>query len=566
MRIFAKIKKSMERPLHFIEHLIEEELKEGFSSKQLRFRFPPEPNGYLHIGHVKAICINFNLGQRYNAPVNLRFDDTNPAKEEQQYVDAIKENITWLGYQWENECYASDYFEQLYNWAHLLIDKGLAYIDSQSSDVMASQKGTPTTPGVHSPFRDRPTSENKRLFTEMREGKHPEGAHVLRAKIDMASPNMLLRDPVMYRILYKTHHRTGDNWCIYPLYDWTHGQSDFLEHISHSLCSLEFKPHRDLYDWFLDALSPLETLRPKQREFARMNLSYTVTSKRKLMELIQGGHVNGWDDPRLPTIAGLRRRGYTPKALRTFVETAGVAKRDNVIDLTLLEHCVREDLNFSAPRVMAVLDPVKLTLTNYPEGHTETLEGEINPEQPDLGNRTLPFSKHLYIEREDFKEEANRKFFRLSIGKEVRLKNAYIIKAVSVIKNEQGDITEILCTYDPESKSGSGTEASMRKVKGTLHWVTQKEALSIQVRLYDRLFQEEAPDQDKEVNFKSFLNPNSLKTIHAFAEPSVKTATPGDRFQFQRMGYFALDPDSSSEKLIFNKTVGLRDTWAKQNP
>lgn len=566
MRIFAKIKKSMERPLHFIEHLIEEELKEGFSSKQLRFRFPPEPNGYLHIGHVKAICINFNLGERYNAPVNLRFDDTNPAKEEQQYVDAIKENITWLGYQWENECYASDYFEQLYNWAHLLIEKGLAYIDSQSSDVMASQKGTPTTPGVHSPFRDRPTSENKRLFTEMREGKHPEGAHVLRAKINMASPNMLLRDPVMYRILYKTHHRTGDNWCIYPLYDWTHGQSDFLEHISHSLCSLEFKPHRDLYDWFLDALSPLETLRPKQREFARMNLSYTVTSKRKLMELIQGGHVNGWDDPRMPTIAGLRRRGYTPKALRTFVETAGVAKRDNVIDLTLLEHCVREDLNFSAPRVMAVLDPVKLTLTNYPEGHTETLEGEINPEQPGLGNRTLPFSKHLYIEREDFKEEANRKFFRLSIGKEVRLKNAYIIKAVSVIKNEHGDITEILCTYDPESKSGSGTEASMRKVKGTLHWVTQKEALPIQVRLYDRLFQEEAPDQDKEVDFKSFLNPNSLQTIHAFAEPSVKTATPGDRFQFQRMGYFALDPDSSSEKLIFNKTVGLRDTWAKQNP
>ena len=566
MRIFAKIKKSMERPLHFIEHLIEEELKEGFSSKQLRFRFPPEPNGYLHIGHVKAICINFNLGQRYNAPVNLRFDDTNPAKEEQQYVDAIKENITWLGYQWEKECYASDYFEQLYNWAHLLIEKGLAYIDSQSSDVMASQKGTPTTPGVHSPFRDRPTSENKRLFTEMREGKHPEGAHVLRAKIDMASPNMLLRDPVMYRILYKTHHRTGNNWCIYPLYDWTHGQSDFLEHISHSLCSLEFKPHRDLYDWFLDALSPLETLRPKQREFARMNLSYTVTSKRKLMELIQGGHVKGWDDPRMPTIAGLRRRGYTPKALRTFVETAGVAKRDNVIDLTLLEHCIREDLNFSAPRVMAVLDPVKLTLTNYPEDHTETLEGEINPEQPELGSRTLPFSKHLYIEREDFKEEANRKFFRLSIGKEVRLKNAYIIKAVSVIKNEQGDITEILCTYDPESKSGSGTEASMRKVKGTLHWVTQKEALPIQVRLYDRLFQEEAPDHDKEVDFKSFLNPNSLQTIHAFAEPSVKTATPGDHFQFQRMGYFALDPDSSSEKLIFNKTVGLRDTWAKQNP
>lgn len=556
----------MDRPLHFIEHLIEEEIKHGFSPQQLRFRFPPEPNGYLHIGHVKAICINFNLGQRYKAPVNLRFDDTNPAKEEQQYVDAIKENITWLGYHWDNECYASDYFEQLYKWAHLLIDKGLAYVDSQSSEDIANQKGTPTSPGINSPFRNRSILENKKLFIEMRDGKYPEGTHVLRAKIDMTASNMLLRDPVMYRILYKSHHRTGNQWCIYPLYDWTHGQSDFLEHISHSLCSLEFKPHRDLYDWFLDALSPLETLRPKQREFARMNLSYTVTSKRKLMELIDGGHVNGWDDPRMPTIAGLRRRGYTPKALRTFVETAGVAKRDNVIDLSLLEHCVREDLNFSAPRIMAVLDPVKLTLTNYPNDYTETLEGEINPEQPQLGNRSLQFSKYLYIEREDFKEEANRKFFRLSIGNEVRLKNAYIIKAESVVKDEQGNIIEILCSYDPDSRSGSGTEESKRKVKGTLHWVNQKEALPIEVRLYDRLFQEEAPDQDKAVDFKSYLNPNSLKIITGFAEPSVKKASPGDRYQFQRIGYFAVDTDSSAEKMIFNKTVGLKDTWAKQNP
>lgn len=554
----------MERPLHFIEHIIEEDLKEGFASGDLRFRFPPEPNGYLHIGHVKAICINFNLGQRYKAPVNLRFDDTNPAKEEQQFVDAIKENIQWLGYQWENECYASDYFEQLYQWAHILIDNGKAYVDSQTSEAIANQKGTPIEPGKNSPFRERSVEENKRLFTEMKEGKHPEGSHVLRAKIDMASANMLLRDPVMYRILYKNHHRTGNKWCIYPLYDWTHGQSDYLEHISHSLCSLEFKPHRDLYDWFLDVL-PLTTLRPKQREFARMNLSYTVTSKRKLMELIEGGHVSGWDDPRMPTIAGLRRRGYTPLALRNFVETAGVAKRDNVIDLSLLEHCVREDLNYSAPRVMAVLDPVKLTITNYPENNTENLEAEINPEQPALGNRKVPFSKHLYIEKEDFKEEANRKFFRLSIGKEVRLKNAYIIKGEKVLKDANGEIVEILCTYDPESRSGSGTEASQRKVKGTLHWVSQEHAVAVKVRIYDRLFQHEAPDQDRNNDFKSHLNPNSLTTITAFAEPSLKTANTGERFQFQRMGYFAVDKDSTNVEMVFNKTVGLKDTWAKQN-
>ena len=555
----------MERPLHFIEHIIEEDLASGFSKQNLRFRFPPEPNGYLHIGHVKAICLNFNLGECYNAPVNLRFDDTNPAKEEQQFVDAIKENISWLGYQWDSECYASDYFDQLYDWAQKLISRGLAYVDSQDSETIASQKGTPTSPGINSPFRDRPIEENQQLFAEMKAGKHKEGTHALRAKIDMSAPNMLLRDPVMYRILFKIHHRTGDSWCIYPLYDWTHGQSDYIEQVSHSLCSLEFKPHRDLYNWFLEALSPLDKIAPKQREFARMNLSYTVTSKRKLMELIQEGVVKDWDDPRLPTIAGLRRRGYTPASLRNFVDAAGVAKRDNVIDMSLLEYSIREDLNIKAPRVMAVLNPVKLTISNYPEGKEELLEGEINPEQPELGSRTIPFSKHLLIEREDFKEEANRKFFRLTIDKEVRLKNGYIIKGESVIKDASGNITEIICTYDPESKSGSGTEASMRKVKGTLHWVSEPHALAAEVRLYDRLFQVSAPDQDKEVDFKSHVNPSSLSIIKAYVEPSLKTAKAFENFQFQRLGYFVVDADSDLNKLVFNKTVGLRDTWAKQN-
>lgn len=555
----------MERSLHFIEHIIEEDLTQDYKRDQLRFRFPPEPNGYLHIGHVKAICLNFNLGQRYNAPVNLRFDDTNPAKEEQQFVDAIKENIQWLGYQWDSECYASDYFQQLYEWAEKLITEGKAYVDSQNSDTIAEQKGTPTKPGVNSPYRNRSVEENLELFAQMKAGKHNEGAHVLRAKIDMASPNMLLRDPVMYRVLYKTHHRTGDDWCIYPMYDWTHGQSDYIEQVSHSLCSLEFKPHRDLYDWFLDALMPLKKLRPKQREFARMNLSYTVTSKRKLSELIEDGHVTGWDDPRMPTIAGLRRRGYTARSLRNFVDAAGVAKRENVIDMSLLEHSVREDLNAIAPRVMGVLDPIKLTLTNYPEDKTELLEGEVNPEQPEKGKRSFPFSKHLYIEREDFKETANRKFFRLTLNKEVRLKNAYIIKGESVVKDAQGNITEILCTYDPESKSGSGTESSQRKVKGTLHWVTQKEALKVQVRLYDRLFNVPSPDQDKEKDFKAFVNPNSLQEISAFVEPGLSEAKKGDLFQFQRLGYFVLDQDSTPQQLVFNKTVGLRDTWEKQN-
>lgn len=556
---------AMKRSENFIERIIDDDLKQDYSADVLRFRFPPEPNGYLHIGHVKAICLNFNLGLRYKAPVNLRFDDTNPTKEEQQFVDAIKENIEWLGYKWDSECYASDYFEQLFDWAVNLISQGKAYVDSQTSEQIAKQKGTPTKPGINSPFRERTIDQNKELFIQMKEGKFKEGEHVLRAKIDMSSANMLMRDPVIYRVLHRRHHRTKDKWCIYPLYDWTHGQSDYIEQVSHSLCSLEFKPHRDLYEWFLDSVCTKGSLRPKQREFARMNLSYTVTSKRKLAELIELKYVNGWDDPRMPTIAGLRRRGYTPTSLRNFVETAGVAKRDNVIDFSLLEHSIREDLNIKAPRVMGVLNPVKLTIINYPKNKTEILKGEINPEQPNLGYRDLIFSGSLYIEREDFKETANRKYFRLTLGKEVRLKNAYIIKGESVIKDNKGNITEIICSYDPESKSGSGTEASKRKVKGTLHWVTQKDSLPAKVNIYDRLFNVSSPDQIQDKDFKSFINQNSLKTLTGRVEPGIIKAKPGDQFQFQRMGYFVLDKDSTQGNLIFNKTVGLRDTWSKNN-
>ena len=484
------------KTLNFIEHIIEEDLTSGLSPKLLRFRFPPEPNGYLHIGHVKAICLNFNLGKRYKAPVNLRFDDTNPAKEESQYVEAIKKDIEWLGFKWDKECYASDYFPQLYEWSKQLIKKGLAYVDSQTSQDISDQKGTPTKPGTNSPYRNRSVEENLLLFRE-REGKHKEGAHVLRAKIDMTSANMLLRDPIMYRILYKTHHRTKDDWCIYPMYDWTHGESDFIEQISHSLCSLEFKPHRDLYDWFLDSLSPLDSIRPKQREFARLNLSYTIMSKRKLKALIDQSYVSGWDDPRMPTISGLRRRGYTPESLHNFVNTAGVAKRENIIDVSLLEFCVRDHLNKIAPRVMAVINPVKLTINNYPDGQTEMLKAENNPEDDKAGYREIPFSRILFIEREDFKEEANRKFFRLTLGKEVRLKNAYIIKAEKVIKDDDGNIIEIICSYDPLSRSGSGTEESLRKVKGTLHWVSKEHAQPIIVNIYDRLFSVEEPDKTK---------------------------------------------------------------------
>ena len=556
---------AMKRSGNFIERIIDDDLKQDYSADLLRFRFPPEPNGYLHIGHVKAICLNFNLGLRYKAPVNLRFDDTNPTKEEQQFVDAIKENIEWLGYKWDSECYASDYFEQLFDWAVNLISQGKAYVDSQTSEQIAKQKGTPKKPGINSPFRERTIDQNKELFIQMKEGKFKEGEHVLRAKIDMSSANMLMRDPVIYRVLHRRHHRTKDKWCIYPLYDWTHGQSDYIEQVSHSLCSLEFKPHRDLYEWFLDSVCTKGSLRPKQREFARMNLSYTVTSKRKLAELIELKYVNGWDDPRMPTIAGLRRRGYTPTSLRNFVETAGVAKRDNVIDFSLLEHSIREDLNIKAPRVMGVLNPVKLTIINYPKNKTEILKGEINPEQPNLGYRDLIFSGSLYIEREDFKETANRKYFRLTLGKEVRLKNAYIIKGESVIKDNKGNITEIICSYDPESKSGSGTEASKRKVKGTLHWVTQKDSLPAKVNIYDRLFNVSSPDQIQDKDFKSFINQNSLKTLTGRVEPGLIKAKPGDQFQFQRMGYFVLDKDSTQGNLIFNKTVGLRDTWSKND-
>ena len=549
---------------NFIEHIIQEDLSKGLSNHLLRFRFPPEPNGYLHIGHLKAICLNFNLGDRYNAPVNLRFDDTNPAKEESRYVEAIKNDIEWLGFRWDKECYASDYFQQLFDWSKAMINRGLAYVDSQTSEEISQQKGTPTQPGTASPFRYRSVEENLKLFQQMKEGKYAEGTHVLRAKIDMSSPNMLLRDPVMYRVLYKTHHRTGDDWCIYPMYDWAHGESDYIEQISHSLCSMEFKPHRELYDWFLEALSPLDRIRPKQREFARLNVSFTVMSKRKLKSLIDQEHVTGWDDPRMPTISGLRRRGFTPQALQNFVNTAGVAKRENLIDVSLLEFCVRDHLNKIAPRVMAVLNPVKLTIKNYPEKQIEMLEAENNPEDESAGSREVPFSRSLYIEREDFKEEANRKFFRLTLGREVRLKNAYVIKGEEVVKDAEGTITEIICTYDPLSKSGSGSQESQRKVKGTLHWVSTSQAHPIKVNLYDRLFSVEEPDKNKEEDPTQFINPNSLSQVQGYIEPSASRASLGAKFQFQRLGYFILDEKTSDGEMVFNKTVGLRDTWKKR--
>jgi glutaminyl-tRNA synthetase len=558
-----KIMSSTEKSLNFIEQIIEEDLKNGLSQDKLRFRFPPEPNGYLHVGHASAICLNFGLGIDYQAPVNLRFDDTNPSKEEQEYVDAIKRDVEWLGFKWDKECYASDYFQELYDWAIELIKKGKAYVDNLSSEEMAKQKGTPTQVGVNSPNRDRSVEENLDLFTRMKNGEFPNGSYVLRAKIDMASPNMLLRDPLMYRIMHEHHHRTGDNWCIYPMYDWAHGESDYMEQISHSFCTLEFLPHRELYDWFLDQIYDTEKVRPKQREFARRNLSHTVVSKRKLLQLVQENHVTGWDDPRMSTISGMRRRGYTPTAIRNFADTIGIAKRTNLIDVSLLEFCVREDLNKTAPRVMAVLDPVKLVITNYPEGHEEWLEAENNPEEEVLTYRKVPFSKVLYIEREDFKEEADKKFFRLTLGTEVRLKNAYIIKGESVIKDVEGNITEIHCTYDTDSRSGSGTEASKRKVKGTIHWVSQQHAIPAEVRVYDRLFTHENPDGNKDVDFKEYINPESLKIITGYVEPSLQTTKELDHFQFQRLGYFCTDRDSTAEKLVFNKTVGLRDTWAK---
>jgi len=555
---------SQKRSLNFIELIIEEDLKAKTHSKgALRFRFPPEPNGYLHIGHASSICLNFGLGLKYQAPVNLRFDDTNPSKEEQEYVDAIKRDVEWLGFSWDKECYASDYFDQLYDWAVMLIEKGLAYVDSQGSEEIAAQKGTPTEPGTPSPFRNRSIEENLSLFTEMKSGEHPDGSHVLRAKIDMSSSNMLMRDPILYRIMHRSHHRTADKWCLYPMYDWAHGQSDFIEGISHSLCTLEFVMHRELYDWCLDHIVADGQLRPKQREFARRNFSHTVVSKRKLLQLVENKVVDGWDDPRMPTISGMRRRGYPPKAIQNFAETIGIAKRENLVDLSLLEFHVREELNKTADRVMAVLDPVKLIITNYPEGQEEWLDAENNPEDESKGSRKVPFSRELYIESEDFREEASRKFFRLKLGGEVRLKNGYIIQANDCVKDNDGNVIEIHATYDPKSKSGSGTEESLRKVKGTLHWVSIAHAIEAKTRLYDRLFSHESPDTQKDIDFLEFLNPNSLTTVTAYCEPALSEVTPGEVYQFQRLGYFAVDDSSSPDELVFNRTTQLRDTWAK---
>lgn len=553
----------MKESKNFIENIIDEDLSSGLKQSLLKFRFPPEPNGFLHIGHVKAICINFGLAEKYNAPIVLRFDDTNPEKEEQRYINAIKDDVSWLGFNWDEERFASDYFEQLYLWALDLIKNNKAYVDSQSSTEIANQKGTPTTPGANSPYRDRPVEENIKLFTDMKNGLFGEGKHVLRAKISMSANNMLLRDPVLYRVIRKEHPRTKANWVIYPMYDWAHGESDYIEQISHSLCTLEFKPHRELYNWFLKQIAQPEKIKPKQREFARLNLSHTITSKRKLMSLVKSGVVNGWDDPRMPTISGLRRRGYPPEALQEFVKLAGVAKRENIIEASLLEFCAREELNKTSNRVMVVMDPLKLTITNYPNNEDEILLSENNPENPLSGQREVPFGKELYIEKEDFKIDANKKFFRLTIGKEVRLKSAYIIKANEVVYDDNNNIIEVLCTYDSKSKSGSGSEESQRKVKGTLHWVSKKASIKIEVNEYDRLFENPNPaESESEEELLKMINPNSSNTVFAQAEPSLSKAEIGDKFQFQRKGYFIVD-NNKTPLTIFNKTVGLRDNWKK---
>ncbi|MDJ1494069.1 glutamine--tRNA ligase/YqeY domain fusion protein [Cytophagaceae bacterium DM2B3-1] len=551
-------KESTEKSLNFIEVIVEEDIKTQKHAGRVHTRFPPEPNGYLHIGHAKSICLNFGLADRYNGKTNLRFDDTNPVTEETEYVESIKNDVRWLGFEWENEFYASDYFDQLYEYAVKLIQKGLAYVDEQTSEQMAAQKGTPTEPGKESPFRNRSVEENLDLFQRMRNGEFPEGSRVLRAKVDMASPNMLLRDPIIYRIKFAHHHRTGDKWCIYPMYDFAHGQSDSIEHITHSICTLEFIHHRPLYDWFIEKL---EIFPSQQIEFARLNLTYTVMSKRKLLQLVNEKFVTGWDDPRMPTISGLRRRGYTPASVRAFAEKIGVAKRDNLIDVSLLEFCVREDLNKIATRVMAVLDPLKVIITNYPEGQTEELYAENNPEDAEAGHRTVPFSRELYIEKEDFMENPPKKYFRLFPGGMVRLKHAYIIRCDEVIKDANGEVTELHCTYIPESKSGSDTSGI--NVKGTLHWVSVPHAVEAEVRLYDRLFTVEDLAAE-ERDFKELINPDSLQVIEkVYVEPWLKQATTKDHFQFIRKGYFNLDTDSTSEKLIFNRTVTLKDTWTK---
>ena len=545
---------------NFIEQIIEEDLNNGFKRKELCFRFPPEPNGYLHIGHVKAITLNFELGKKYSAPVNLRFDDTNPVKENSHFVEEIKNNIKWLGYEWSNICYASDYFEKLYEWAHYLILNDKAYVDSQTSEQIAKQKGTPTNPGTNSPYRNRPKEESARIFTEMREGKHKEGTHVLRAKIRMDSQNMLMRDPVMYRILFKDHHRTGSKWCIYPMYDWAHGESDYIEKVSHSLCTLEFKPHRDLYEWFLHQLPKENKILPKQREFARLNMSYTIMSKRKLSYLIEKKIVSSWDDPRMPTISGMIKRGYPPNALINFVKKVGVAKRENIIDVSLMEFYVREELNKICARVMVVTDEIKLVIINYPEDKHEILEATNNPEDESQGKRKMIFSKYLYIEREDFRETANRKFFRLTTGNEVRLKNAYIIKAENCIKNEKGEVIEVRCTYDPKSKSGSNSEESQRKVKGTIHWVDINSSIDVNINEYERLFFKEKPDENDDL-IKG-VNKNSKKLIVGKSEHFVSSLQIGQKVQFQRKGYYIVDSNEGGV-ISFNKTVSLRDGWKK---
>ncbi|WP_118193448.1 glutamine--tRNA ligase/YqeY domain fusion protein [Albibacterium indicum] len=548
-----------EKSLNFIEEIIEADLKSDKHGGRVLTRFPPEPNGYLHIGHAKSICLNFSLADKYNGKTNLRFDDTNPLAEDVEYVDSIKYDIKWLGFEWDKELYTSDYFGKLYDFAVVLVNKGLAYVDESSPEEIAKAKGTPTEPGVPTPARSRSVEENLRIFEEMRAGKYQDGEWVLRAKIDLASPNMHMRDPLLYRIKHAHHHRTGNEWCIYPMYDFAHGQSDSIEEITHSICTLEFVPHRPLYDWLIENIGIYES---KQYEFARLNMTYTVMSKRRLLQLVNDKLVDGWDDPRMPTISGLRRRGYTPASIRDFCERIGVAKRENKIDFSLLEFCVREDLNKTAWRRMAVLDPIKLIITNYPEGKEEILIGENNPEvEGGEGQREIPFSRELWIEREDFMENAPRKFFRLGPGKQVRLKHAYIVQCDDFKKDEQGNITEIYCSYIPESKSGEDT--SGLKVKGTIHWVSVPHAKEAEVRLYDRLFQVEDPAA--EVDFKSTINPDSLKIINAYIEPDLLNAEAGKGYQFIRKGYFTLDKLSTADKLVFNRTVGLRDNWAKKN-
>ena len=542
--------------MNFIEQIIEEDIQNRKNDARVHTRFPPEPNGYLHIGHAKSICLNFGIAQKYGGKTNLRFDDTNPVKEDTEYVDSIREDIQWLGFQWAEEHYASDYFDQLYLWAEQLIQDGLAYVDDQTQEEISKGRGVPTAPGMESPYRNRSVEENLDLFRRMRAGEFPDGSRVLRAKIDMASPNMHFRDPIMYRILHATHHRTGDKWCIYPMYDFAHGQSDSIEGITHSICTLEFEVHRPLYDWFCEAL---KIHHPQQIEFARLNLNYTVMSKRKLLQLVKEHYVNGWDDPRMPTICGLRRRGYTPASIRAFAEAVGVAKRDNIIDVSLLEFCAREDLNKTAIRTMAVLDPVKLIIDNYPEDQVEMMDAVNNPEDESAGTRKVPFAKELWIERADFRENADKKFYRLSIDREVRLKYAYIIKCTHIVKDDNGEITEIHCTYDPMTKSGMPD--SNRKVKATIHWVPVNHSKAAEVRLFDRLFSVPAPDDCEEgKTFLDNLNPHSLEIKQAWVEEGLTYAKASDiqHFQFERIGYFYCDPDSTEEKLVFNKTVSLK--------